>query len=378
MSKKEQILIAAPDIGSGNLVECIAARENLRQQGHDQYEPKISILKSGLIKIGSRWHQTMSTDTLKSLNYCNGNTRNGLLGWTITQDMTILALKELKNIGNCAGFVTPQDMMAKGVFLNMGDSIPIVQLYPDVQGKFNSEAQHNKGLLHFVWNREAYQLISETVGEEIVYLIEPLNPFDAFRKEKVEKEGLPTGKLCIIKLSGSGGDEKLINQLIQSLQHRLEPITFTGTDKTAKKIISNGPVFSDNDPLLYHLVQDLRNGDVFITNPSEQIKVIANFTNNGQHPYILLLPPRGIHEVNNIKWAIEKGLASTICVPEVHKDQLSIILQNAGINQNAFTLVDPGEVTIDRMHQPNRWEIPNDAITISAALKSALSTFKNR
>ena len=103
--------------------------------------------------------------------------------------------------------------------------------------------------------------------------------------------------------------------------------------------------------------------------PSEQVLNVAILTSKGIFPKVIFLPPRGKHELNNLKRAVELGISSTMCVPQEHTSKVTSLLINNEFNLKEITMVTPNNITPSHGDKPNQWNPSPLAIPIYQAVQ---------
>jgi hypothetical protein len=383
---KYSILAGAPLIGEGNLIDSRAILQALSAAGM----PGFGFYPNGtFVKLGRTFHIRMSMSTLRTMEYAlsSHTTRLSLrvkpLKWELRR-----AIKKAKKIDPYAlCFITSQNMMAEES-IGMPANIPTLMASSDVFGKYNSESkvsEKQRNIIYLVWNREALHLYRNELNLENVYLIKPVDPMLAF--EPIEKSNLPfqfaldEPDICFIKLSGSGGDPELVNAAINSLwaKSRVKSIVFPGIKKTERKIIktvgSNVTVNSSLEASVFyhHARAIISNRQMFLAYPSEQVKHVVILTQNNIFPKIVWLPPRGVHEMDNLIWAIRKGFSGTLCVPTDHHSLLKRSLMKSGINSSSMEFVDPDNLSAEHFKPSPVFESEKNACSIESVIKKIVS-----
>jgi hypothetical protein len=174
--------------------------------------------------------------------------------------------------------------------------------------------------------------------------------------------------LCVIKLSSSGGDPKLINTAITALwkHSKVRSIVFPGHEKTAKKIIQkverHSPQITQSldEEVFYNVARVMEpKSQMLVTYPSEQFKHIMVLSKLDQRLKVVWLPPRGEHEIINlieyILIASTQNLKTTICIPKNYQADLHKKFWAAGFSPIYYQLVDPNDLSKDHFHLVPSW-----------------------
>jgi hypothetical protein len=376
-----------PVIGEGNLVDNKALINVLSRVGI----PCISIYPNGPLVWLARWfHVGMSMNTKKTMDYAltSEATRSSLKVLPLKLELRRAIKKVYETYPNAICFVTSQSIMAEESVGCIGD-IPTININSDVSSKFSYESkpsERQKKIIYLVWNKEALDLYKNTLKLQNVHLVIPVDPKDAF--EHIERDNLPFQQalnnlnICFVKLSGSGGDSKLINAAIFSLFKKsgVRSIIFPGTEKTQRKLIKtlgeNVEVNTCLDTSVFynHSREMISNKQMLLTYPSEQVKHVAVLSQNNIFPKVVWLPPRGKHEVINLAWAMKKGFSGTVCIPEQYHSQLSLELINLGISASEFEFVVPEKLSAEHFKPSPKWQCQIDAIPFENIIRKLVGT----
>jgi len=381
------VIAGAPLIGEGNIIDNRAILKALigaEMQGLGFYP------NGPFVKLGRNFHIRMSMSTIKTMEYAlsSHTTRLSLrvkpLKWELRR-----AIKKAKKIyPDAICFITSQNIMAEES-IGIPGNIPTLMASSDVFGKYNYESKlsvRQKEINYLVWNREALHLYRNGLNLENVYLIKPVDPMLAF--EPIEKSRLPfqfaldEPDVCFIKLSGSGGDPGLVNAAINSLweKSRVKSIVFPGVEKTEREIIktvgSNVTVNTSLDPSVFyhHARAIISNKQMLLAYPSEQVKHIVILTQTNILPKIAWLPPRGVHEMDNLIWAIKKGFSGTLCVPTDHHSLLKRSLMKSGINSSEVECVDPVNLSAEHFKPSPVFDSEKEACSLESVINKIVSS----
>jgi len=383
---KNPVIAGTPLIGEGNIIDNRAILHALAKAGM----PGLGFYPNGpFVKLGRDFHIRMSMSTQKTMEYArtSNTTRRSLrvtpLRWELRRE-----IKKAKTMyPDAICFITSQSMMAEES-IGIRNNIPTIMASSDVSGKYTYDSkvsERQKEIMYLVWNREALQLYKHELKLEHVYLIKPFDPLLAF--EPIEISRLPfqfaldDPHVCFMKLSGSGGNPKLVNAAINSLweKSRVKSIVFPGTEKINSKIIktisSNVSVNTSCDASVFyhHARVIIPNEQMLLAYPSEQVKHVAILTQNNIFPNIVWLPPRGVHEADNLAWAIKKGFSGTICIPDHYHSVLKKSLIKSGINSSSVECVDPDNLSVEHFKPSPVFKSEEEACSLESVIRKIVS-----
>lgn len=383
-----------PNIGLGNPTETLAAAQTLRDQGVTIFT---SLPRGFWVAIGSKYHISMTANTDKTMQYAQGS------GSERTSWKTTLLLRELngevrkaiEDFPTAAFVLTPQNMMGETAHSSSKVQIPVIMVLPDAMGKLhprNKPTKAQQSMAYLVWNEAAQAHMQQKLRIENVQLIPMLDPLTGYGKQpqselkRSHPEVFEQGNLCFIKLSGSGGDSKLINAAITALWKNSDTrsIVFPGQKSTqkrlVKKIARKTTVRSSLDEaLFYNLSRNMIPGEqMYLTYPSEQFKHMMLLSQASMRPKVVWLPPRGEHEVVNLAeymlLASQQGLLTTILLPKKHHATLHKQLANFGYSQNMhYELITPEQLSKERFHTVPAWKETAQRTPIAQAILNILS-----
>jgi hypothetical protein len=377
------VLSGTPLIGEGNIVDNKSFINVLRRAGI----PSIGFYPNGpLVWLGRWFHMRMSMSTKKTMYYAFNSEiyRSSLKVLPLKWELKRAIKKAHESYPNAICFITSQNMMAEEFVGTIGNINSTIISSSDVCGKFNYESkpsERQQEIIYFVWSKEALDLYKNEFNLPKVYLIMPVDPKDAF--EHIERAKLPfqaalsDPKICFIKLSGSGGDPKLINTAIISLweKSKVRSIVFPGTQKAQRTIIKtvdkNVKINSSLDAAVFYnqTREMISNEQMILIYPSEQVKHITVLAKNNIFPKVVWLPPRGQQEVINLSWAIKKGFSGTICIPVEYKSQLSRRLTNLGVSPSEIEFAEPEKLSADHFKPSPIWQYEAEAAPFEVILR---------
>jgi hypothetical protein len=143
----------------------------------------------------------------------------------------------------------------------------------------------------YVWNTQAYDELNKK-GFDVKLTAPPL--LEAYQPDKPEY--WTRGKEVVIKSSGSGMPKKWSRALQSALPHA---VIHTPQGNPQQDIA--------------RFFQDLGgNTRLIIAHPSEVIQIAYSMRQRGQHVHVPVLPPRGDHELRNLKTAMELRLVTQV------------------------------------------------------------------
>lgn len=376
------VMSGTPVIGEGNLIDNKVFINVLARAG---IQCK-SIYPNGPFVWLARWfHIRMTMDTKKTMKYL-------LAGEAMRSSFRVLPLKlELKRSittmyegnPNLFCFVTSQIDMAEESAGHIG-KVPTIHMNSDVSGKFNRNSrlsENQRRIVYLVWNQEALDLYKNVLKLEDVHLVVPVDPIDALgnqhRYNIASQEDFIDPNLCFIKLSGSGGDPNLIGAAICSLFHKsnARSIVFPGIKKVQSRLIKmlrddmRVNTYLDTSIYYHQLRNSTSHEPILLTYPSEQVKHVAILTQNNIFPKVAWLPPRGMHELTNLVWAIKKGFSGTVCLPESYHKQLSLLLIDSGIRESEFEFVVPENLSLEHFRPSPKWPGETGAVLCEDIIK---------
>lgn len=382
-----------PDIGQGNPTETKAVAASLEAAGLEMHT---SFPRGFWVALGSRFHIAMTANTDKTIRYAQGSSsersswKTKPLLWELQR-----AVKKAKSEFPEAAFViTPQNMLAETAYSSSSE-IPIIMVLPDAMGKLNPNKKATKvqkALPYLVWNEQAQAQMQQRLGiknVQLIPLIDPLLGFQTITKREIQKrkfsEVLEEGNLCFIKLSGSGGDSKLINTALTALwkNSAVRSIVFPGQRSTQKKLIKKvdrrvAVKSSLDEGLFYNLSRNMIVGEqMFLTYPSEQFKHMMVLSKEGKKPSVVWLPPRGEHEVVNLAEFLflssQQGLTATILLPTKYHADLHRQLANFGFSQNLhYEFVTPEALSKKHFKTVPLWQEKLPRTSLPQAVKNIL------
>jgi hypothetical protein len=375
------VISGTPVIGEGNIVDNRAFVNVLLRAGI----PCISIYPNGPLVGFTRWfHIAMSVNTKKTMDYAltSENIRSSLKVYPLKLELRRALKKVYERCPGARCFITSQNIMAEES-TECNGAVPALIMSSDVSGKFSYESspsESQRKITYLVWNAEALDLYRNRLRLENVHLVQPVYPGHAF--ERMEREKLPFQQelndpdLCLVKLSGSGGDPDLIHAALSSLfRSGVRSIVFPGTEKTRRPLVKtdgkDDRVHTCLDAaVFYNLCREMiSNTQMLLTYPSEQVKHVAVLSQNNIFPKVVWLPPRGRHEVMNLAWAVRNGFSGTVCIPEQYHGRMRLTLRNMGISASAFELVPPEKLSAEHFRPSPEWKLQAGAVPFENIIK---------
>ncbi len=400
-----EIFSTTLEVGWGNRTERLAINKILKEAGFIV----VGENPTGIWIRTARWfHTKMSQSTDDTIEYTKKSSemRNAFRTKPLLSSLKKFVESAMRNHPDAQFFLTPQNMIGEAateVSIN-GKKFVVIMVLPDAMGKLSPHRKPTttqEKINYLVWNRNAYQIMTTELGLQYVQLINPVDPllgFDQLNKEQLIKFGFQEvfeqENLCVIKLSGGGGDPYLINTVMKALwdTSKVRCIVFPGQEKTEKKLIErverNSPkiVTSLNEGHFYNVANNMEpDAQMVLAYPSEQFKHFMARSRDNQRLKIAWLPPKGEQELNNlieyIAIAKKQGI-TTICIPQKHQEYLHGELKAAGFIPNKhYQLVEPekmskahfnlvpswAEYEADFKNGPHRIEVPQAVQNIIVA-----------
>lgn len=402
--QETKILTETPDIGLGNPTENRAISNLLKQAGFEIIE---EYPKGIWVRIGGKFHINMTQSTNETMKYLqnSANVRDSIKTKPLLWELKSAITAKLKQHPDAQFFLTPQNMMgeiATTIKINERE-LHVIMVLPDAMGKLSPDRKPTSAqrkIDFLVWDRNAYEIMTTNLGLEYVQLIEPIDPLLGYTamdntgkpillshaelKKRGFQEILDYENICVIKLSGSGGDPKLINTAMNSLweKSKVRCIVFPGQKKTGNKLLKK---FNRHTPItqsydegdFYQVARQMQpNSQMLLTYPSEQFKHVMVLSKEQRRLNVVWLPPRGDHELRNLIELIDiahmQNELTTICVPNEYHNLLHRKLQNEGYSPNLYyNLIDPSDLEKKHFNSVPSWDkheekYKNGIIRISA------------
>lgn len=192
---------------------------------------------------------------------------------------------------------------------------------PDVMPKESGLKVMERTLVTpLVWNEEAYEILSNRGLNPI--LTAPVLPHGFL--DPTHSQNDRTTRV-VVKASGSGmpkayetGIQAALNDLNVSYEIYLPHDVLSSEGSSRKRPSSQVAKIDDFYQKLFHPSPKL-----VICYPSEMIQVAASLAPLGTS--FLFLPPRGLHEINNLQWALNRLLGESLIMndPSGTRDQIS-------------------------------------------------------
>lgn len=328
-SRTRETLISTPLAAEGNPATAIAIYLTLLKEGIIDADLMLATLPAIPAKM---FHQSMtgSVENTNDYNQNGGRLREltlPLLG-LLTQLETssrypghkfsrLLAVQEHQ-----LGFDNPASLKArypKGSYLYV----------PDVMPKESGlKVIERTRVTPLVWNEEAYGILDNRGLNPI--LVAPVLPHGF-----VNPSGLQSNQSekVIVKASGSGmpkSYETGIRMALDNLNASYEmylPSSVIGSDGISRKRPDSYVARIDEfyQQLFFPMPK------VVICYPSEMGQVAASLAPLGTN--FLFLPPRGLHEINNLQWLLNRSLGESLIMndPSGTRDQISQALSQKNI-----------------------------------------------
>ena len=291
------VYISSVLIGHGNPVSAIAINEQAIRKG---YKTRLDLITSF---IGSFFHGRISKDPDKINDYSSqDNTiRTGFRSMAFGILMSIEILRAnpelLSEINPFKTGIFTQDLMLNSFSRKELEVMFPEGTYlfaPDVHPKNTSEDLiKNKGVIPVVWNKDAYDQLKDQGLEPI--LVSPWLPNSLIRYDSIK----PSGTKIIVKSSGTGMPEDFIKRL-KSTNSNVE-FVLPDRKKTVEQQATD----------FYNQLVDDPPG-ILISFPSEMIQVVSSLYLAGWNGSYISLPPKGLNELDSLKWAVKNGVCQGV------------------------------------------------------------------
>ena len=405
-----EIVSATPYIGMGNPTETAAITQELSTAGLEI----VAHYPSGfMITAGSVFHTLMSSSTKRTMQYAENSTqtRESGLAKPLILQLQLFVRNMLTRYPNAQFFLTPQNVLgeqATQVNLN-GKKFCVIMILPDAMGKLSplrEPTAAQRDISYLVWNEQAYEVLTQQweLDVQLIKLLDPLQAFPQLNQQQIEHLGLPEifeqEKLCVFKLSGSGGDPELITQIIQALWKNsgVKSIVFPGKTHTGINLALRGwlsattlnPKKTDtprikwslDEGLFYNLTRQMNHAEqLLVTYPSEQVKHSMVLSQQGTPARIVWLPPRGEHEVLNLVHYLylthQQNRVTTICIPKQYQQNLEKQLQVYGFKlQTHYEMVEPNQLTKENFHTSPAWQETQEHVAPQQAVRTIMARHK--
>lgn len=399
----DEILGGVPLVGHGNRTLNEAAAVELKKAG-------INIITQnthgGMITLGSLKHQHIHSDSARAHEYSKNSNeiRKSPAVELLKFQLRIFMKTMLKRYPNAKFFLTTQDMIGiEATKVTLGDKeFSVIMFLPDAMGKLypgmELTDEHRK-MAYLVWNKKAFDHIKDEMklDAQLVKLVDPLKGFPKLTNKQVKAMGLleieKKENLCIFKLSGNGGDPKLIIAMINALWKNsgIESVVFPGKAHTKmnialrqwimgtrlnRKKIDTPKVNSSLDEAVFYNASRKMDHDtqLMILKPSEQVLHSLVLSDSGKNPNIVWLPPTGKQEVLNLVHYIALATDITsICIQkEFHKDLIAQ-LDKFELKQNIdYQLIEPQNLAREHFIKAPNWNDTDEHIPIAQAVQNII------
>ncbi|MCA9373318.1 hypothetical protein KC921_04460 [Candidatus Woesebacteria bacterium] len=282
----------------------------------------------------SLFHKIMSGSAKRTGTYSQNSTetRSGLAGKVAITTMGAefrLRNKITNRTGEKFGeeqkiLITVQEMALQGIPADQLATYEAVYLLiPDVLGKLPIEiADKDKSfwanVTVVVWNDYAYQFLTQS-GYKAV-LIEPWMNHSI--PDLVANPIIPEIRRSsdvYIKTSGSGWPKSWQKNLLSVFTK--QDINFSLYLPDSKIVDANG-TRDAMIPRPFYQDFNWHPPKVLIGYPSELVQVLAAHSLQADTPAFYALPPRGLHELTNLIWAMQNGFCQGMIFPEGYTNAL--------------------------------------------------------
>lgn len=333
--RTRETLISTPLAAEGNPATAIAIYLTLLKAGITNTELMLTTLPAIPAKI---FHKSMtgSVENTDDYNQNGGRLREltlpllGLLTQLETSVRypgfefdTLVAVQEHQ-----LGFDNPSSLNArypKGRYLFVPDVMPKESGLKVIQ---------RTRVTPLVWNDESHGILNNRGLNPI--LTAPVLPHGFI--DPTYSQSDPNERV-VVKASGSGipksyetGIQAALDDLKISYEMYLPQVVLSSGGSSRKRPASQVAKIDDYYQRLFHPLPK-----VVICYPSEMVQVAASLAPLGTS--FLFLPPRGLHEINNLQWALNRSLGKNLIMNDSSgtRDQISQALSQKNV-------IDPGRL----------------------------------
>lgn len=316
MQQIEAVIGTVPLIGDGNPATLLA-RHNLHKQElpeipfHILHPVAASVLARQLHKIMTLSERLRELYTTSGEESIRGSAAGKILGALFYHSLVSQLLK-LPDFANKAEL---QLTLVQEHLLYGAEPWQLAQLFtdsqlliPDSRPKRSAitALQQHAQVTAVTWNCDTFELLhNQRVSN--TRLAQPelvAGHTSTSEQENLHKRGVP----IVVKGSGSGMPRELQRQILAALQAQklawkfhLPHAAFSGTNG-----FETMQTFQSRAERLHDFYASLGGKTkLLITYPNEQTQAIAELAAQGCCPQVLLLPPRGEHEVHNISFLLK-------------------------------------------------------------------------
>ena len=388
-----------PNVGGGNTVETLAASNWLNKNA---VLSEARLINTPDIWLAQQAQTKISESTGMAMQYTarSAEMRSSFMAQAFQLGLLVHAQLALLRHPETKKWLTPQNMLAiqlsrvvywREIFKQNNDPAMVFTLCPDPYGKhtFSSLETHplQHESVHLIWNKDGYTYLHDELGLP-AQLIHPIDPIHAFpqapdQTKLPEQERLRNEAVCIISVSKSGGDAKLLNTIISALWNnsRVRSAVYAGNSRTEakleKNVASHYSVQSSIDQgKFYHQTHSIPNHTLLLLQPSEMAKYLAVLASLPKPvlPQVAWLPSRGEHELMSmlavIDWHSGSGIIPTICLDVEYQQLVKDKLQafkglRAGVQ---YRFVTPQRLSAYDFQPTPPWKAPAQARDISEIL----------
>lgn len=312
---------------------------------------------------------TSSTINLEKQTNGNGRTRSGRLARLILVPLMRRMLEERFDEPPTFVFGTQEFYLEAAINAFSSGDTKFALFISDVRNKVTALDTINQAIkngikIHiFVWNNEAKELLEKELrvkndskkANAVIHVVE--HPMVRQLRERLSNNCQHQAEGFYFKPSGLGIPVEIIEPILQSLAQQSGTVVLSrNMDEYKPKEDDNHDIVRTETPreVVHAHLKNFLNREVIFAMPSEMIALysslivaINDFNQDPSNtkiriPTFVCLPPKGEHEVENLKWAIEHGLVKYIILPEEYEIDDGEIRKL--INNEKLQVVRPGKV----------------------------------
>lgn len=336
MKKEPAIALFSANIGQGNPLATSTMEAELRASG---LPTKLQIASNPLTWLVNRKQAQMTGDEFRRIQY-NQNYEQTRGGWQakLLGLVNLLQLSVFLRRSRANTLVLTQELpltaldffKSAAVAAILAQIREVILLVPDAYAKNSAAAIAKRlqardiNLRLAVWNQPAAKRLEQ--NHVAHHLIRPwLIPNQA---RPISPHLAP---ISTIRPSGTGLNPAYLQALPALLEqqqphrighHLLGENSLTYFDKNGQTIAVHQRLFTSLQAALISVLRS--NPEIIISYPSEMVQVITQFLQSGWKGRYLMLPQRGLHEIDNSLFATSHGLGQQL---RFENNQLAIMEQ---------------------------------------------------
>lgn len=299
--------IRVPEVGEGNVTAALSVQLLLEKAG-------VTTTLSGprwAAMIARLFHSSISSSPTASREYTRSSERTRHLGlWVFalitSLEHTIHRTNRLTEDASPHALIFTQEHGMMGDYRLIRQNGKAFLLVPDVEPKRSAITALKKigsGVTAIVWNQQALTALRNE-GIPAVQV----DPFilQGFEKlqDPADRQLFEATDRVILKTSGSGIPSLWLSNLTEALQRLGRDFAgYTPSAVISPQAEQSRPPDSRQKILEFNADLIAHPPQVIICYPSEMIQVAAALWRQGIRVRLLCLPPRGEHELKNLRWA---------------------------------------------------------------------------